>query len=62
MKNLDSCGERVCFADENHQNYIELSFKGTGYTAYGGGKNAYCHKTGKKINELVGCKLWKRQK
>lgn len=32
----DSCGKQVCFADENHQNYIELSFKGTGYTMYSG--------------------------
>ena len=32
----DSCGEKLCFADENHQNYIELSFKGIGYTMYGG--------------------------
>lgn len=28
--------EEVCFSDENHQNAIELSMKGVGYTAYGG--------------------------
>ena len=33
-----------------------------GTALFGGGKNAYCHKTGMKINELVGCKLWKKQK
>lgn len=36
----DSCDKQVCFADENHQNYIELSFKGIGYTAYGGSCNS----------------------
>ena len=39
--------------------YIDCDY---GTALFGGGKNAYCHKTGKKINELVGCKLWKRQK
>ena len=33
-----------------------------GTALFGGGKNAFCHKTGKKINELVGCKLWTKQK
>lgn len=33
-----------------------------GTALFGGGKNAYCHKTGKKINELVGCKLWIKTK
>ena len=32
----DSCGERLCFADENHQSLLELQIKGTGYTTYGG--------------------------
>lgn len=33
-----------------------------GTTLFGGGKNAYCRKTGKKISELVGCKLWIKEK
>lgn len=32
----DSCGKELCFSDENHQNAIELSMKGVGYSAYGG--------------------------
>lgn len=32
----DSCGCQLCFKDESHQSVIELSFKGTGYTMYGG--------------------------
>jgi hypothetical protein len=33
-----------------------------GTTLFGGGKNAYCRKTEKKISELVGCKLWIKEK
>lgn len=34
----DSCGAELCFIEENHnsRNLIDLSFKGTGYSAYGG--------------------------
>ena len=31
----DSCNCKIGFSDENHQNYIEFTFKGTGYTTYG---------------------------
>jgi hypothetical protein len=32
----DSCGEKIGNSDQQHQNAIQLSFTGTGYTLYGG--------------------------
>jgi hypothetical protein len=36
----DSCGEKIGTSDQQHQNAIQLSFTGTGYTLYGSACNS----------------------